>query len=179
MSQRTRPLVCASVLMGMLALPVLGYARPRVGAAAACPLAPGQVLQVPAGHLPVAALIDETRHRVLVRNGDGNVLLFDELSGRLFRTLHTDNHSPLGTGYTPDVLGYSSATHPSLALNPASGLAYATDFHRGSVSLIDLKRGQVRATVATGRQPVTIVLDLQHGHVFVANRGSGTVSMLD
>jgi hypothetical protein len=68
--------------------------RPRIGAAA-CPLAPGQALQVPAGHLPVAALIDGTRRPVLVRNRDGNVLLFDELSGRLLRTLHTDDPAPL------------------------------------------------------------------------------------
>jgi YVTN family beta-propeller protein len=77
------------------------------------------------------------------------------------------------------VFSYSSTTHPSLALNPASGLAYVPNFHRGSVSLIDLKRGQVRATVATGRQPVTVVLDVQDRHLFVANCGSGTVSMLD
>jgi YVTN family beta-propeller protein len=156
--------------------------RPRIGAAT-CPLAPGQVLQVPAGHLPVATLIDGTRRLVLVRNRDGNVLLFDELSGRLLRTLHTDDPAPLyglgGLGFVPEVFSYSSATHPSLALDPASGLAYVPNFHRGSVSLIDLKRGQVRATVATGRQPVTVVLDVQHRHLFVANRGSGTVSMLD
>jgi YVTN family beta-propeller protein len=165
--------------------------RPRIGAAAACPLAPGQacplapgqVLQVPAGHLPVAALIDGTRRLVLVRNRDGNVLLFGELSGRLLRTLHTDDPAPLyglgGLGFAPEVFSYSSATHPSLALDAASGLAYVPNFHRGSVSLIDLKRGQVRAAVATGRQPVTVVLDPRHRHVFVANRSSGTVSMLD
>jgi hypothetical protein len=79
------------------------YDKPRVGAAVTCPLAPGQVLQVPTGHVPVAALVDGTRRLVLVRTRDSKVLLFDELSGRLLRpaAVAARDPSPCPRHYSP------------------------------------------------------------------------------
>jgi YVTN family beta-propeller protein len=57
--------------------------------------------------------------------------------------------------------------------------AFVANFNRGSVSVIDARRGALVRTIRVGGGPAALAVDEGSGHVFVANFGAGTVSMLD
>jgi YVTN family beta-propeller protein len=56
----------------------------------------------------------------------------------------------------------------------ARGIAKA-----GTVSVVDLARGAVVATIPVGRHPTAVALDAKHGRLFVANANDDTVSVID
>ena len=66
-----------------------------------------------------------------------------------------------------------------VAVDPAAGTAYVTNFHGGSVSVIDEATSTVTATIGVGSDPAGVAVDPADGTVYVTNEFSGTVSVID
>ena len=84
---------------------------------------------------------------------------------------------------TVELPGYPFAV---AALSPASGAragaggkVYVSSEQRGVVSVVDAGAGRELRQIATGTQPVGLLLDKAQRRLFVANAGSDTVSIVD
>lgn len=56
---------------------------------------------------------------------------------------------------------------------------YVTSEQRAEVSVVDPVAGAVRAQIETGVQPIGLLLDKDQTHLYVANAGSDTISVID
>ena len=66
-----------------------------------------------------------------------------------------------------------------VAVDPAEHIAAVTHPSLGSVSLIDLERLEVRATIETGPQPNYAAFDASGRSLYVSNAGNDTVSKIN
>jgi len=69
------------------------------------------------------------------------------------------------------------ATQSGVAVNPSNGLVYTADAN-DQVAVIGEAASAVTRTVPVASGPAAIAVDTTTGKVFVANAGSGTVSVL-
>ena len=56
---------------------------------------------------------------------------------------------------------------------------YVSSEQRGEVSVVDPSAGTVTGQIPTGTQPIGLLLDASQSHLYVANAGSDTVSVID
>jgi YVTN family beta-propeller protein len=66
-----------------------------------------------------------------------------------------------------------------VAVAPDKSLLYATNYFAGTVSVVDLARETVTATVPVGPDPYGVALSHQGNRLYVAHFGSDLVSVID
>ncbi|WP_370946369.1 YncE family protein [Amycolatopsis sp. cg5] len=67
----------------------------------------------------------------------------------------------------------------SIAVNPATGLAYVSDPSTGAITVIDSRSATVSAIIPIGGTPAGIAVDSTTNRVYVANPANGTVAVVD
>jgi YVTN family beta-propeller protein len=78
----------------------------------------------------------------------------------------------------------STATTPvgsfpyGVAVDPAAGTVYVTNYGDGTVSVIDAATRAVTATIPVGTEPDGVAVDPAAHTAYVANYGAGTVSVI-
>jgi len=115
-------------------------------------------------------VVDEQSGRVFVSSAYADsVSMLDATSGRLLRTVG---------GTQPGPMAVDTHTRRVFVLNGGGG-----GTPNGAVTILDSATGRVVGNTPVGRMsagtPVTPVVDTRTRRVFVANNGSGTVSVLD
>ncbi|MCW3060996.1 MAG: beta-propeller repeat protein, partial [Capsulimonas sp.] len=78
-----------------------------------------------------------------------------------------------------DLPGYPFAVAAVTAGADAGHKVYVTSEQRGNVAVVDPETGKSAREIATGTQPIGLLLDKSQGRLFVANAGSDTVSVID
>ena len=78
-----------------------------------------------------------------------------------------------------DVPGYPYAVAAVTAGANAGRKVYVASEQRASVSVVDPETGKSVREIATGTQPIGLLLDKAQARLFVANAGSDTVSVVD
>lgn len=121
---------------------------------------------------PTAGLtLDAAGHRLFV-SGTAAYAVFD-----------TRSWQKLDTQRIPEKLQASDGKRRFLvntALDAAGGRLFANQLNNGEGTLVfDLQTGAIVHTIATGDTPVGIRFNAQRNEVYVASRGSGTVSVVD
>lgn len=66
-----------------------------------------------------------------------------------------------------------------VALSADGRTAYVANQKAGSVSVVDLRAGELRREVATGAGTLAVAFDACTGHVFAANKDAGTTTVFD
>ncbi len=134
--------------------------------------------------MPRALALDPRAQRLYVLNefadprGNGSIdVLKADDSGEKVGTFPLTTNPP-----------YPTAQRPlALALDPRARRLYVlydhangADVHApGAVWVVDTGAGRVRRKAPVGHAPDALLVDTHTGHVFVANAGDNTVSMLD
>ncbi len=123
-------------------------------------------------------VVDEQSGRVFVSSPYAeSVSMLDATSGRLLRAVGGTHPGPIAVDTHPGPIAVDTHTRRVFVLNGGSGTS------NGTVSILDSATGRVLGSTPVGRLalPVTPVVDMRTGRVFVANDGGGTgsVSVLD
>ena len=127
--------------------------------------------------IPGAIAVDGVRDEVVVAGpaaiGSGGIAhVFSARTGRLLHTIPIRSY--------PFQITLDMRQDRAFVLDQAMG---GDPRANGSVTMIDLKAGQVRQTTVVGSNPTALVVDEQAGRVFVVNQAhqlqNGTVMMLD
>ncbi len=66
----------------------------------------------------------------------------------------------------------------AVVVNPTLGKVYAIDQRAGTVLVVEEKTGK-QSTVPVGKAPVAVAVNAKTNRVYVANRASGTMTVLD
>lgn len=82
-----------------------------------------------------------------------------------------ENARPAAAGPVSDTI--------NLEIDTKNGMLYAINQKSGTVSLIDIKSGNILKTVKTGSGALSARVNPKTGDLYVANRGDGTVSVID
>jgi len=147
---------------------------------AAChPLSPGAEALVGANAMaPVAPRFDIDRVR-LSGEGGGGGLTVDSDARRLYVTHAAAVHVLDLTSLAPlfKVEGLHAAH--GVALDPVRGHGFVSDGSLNGVVMFDLADGKAITTIPAGKNPDSIVHDTASGLVFVANRASSDLSVID
>ncbi|MET8468454.1 YncE family protein [Streptomyces sp. NPDC006422] len=149
-------------------------------------------------------VVDEKRDTVWATAfGSGSVVAFDTRTYKEIRRVTVEGAGPTGlavhersgavyaTDFTHDrVIAIApGAAEPrllpagdgplSIALSPNGRTAYTADQGSGGVSVVDLRKGAVVRSTATGAGAKSLAAVGRSGRVLVANRLDGTVSLVD
>ncbi len=116
-----------------------------------------EVVPAPSGYWDYASF-DASRHRVLIARGDG----VTELDVATSKTRHVAS---------------GQKVHQSLAL--PDGRLLLTNGGQNAVTLVDGESGALLATLPAGEDPDAALLDPASGEVFVMNKDSGEISIID
>lgn len=135
--------------------------------------------------------------------GDGTLVAFDTRTHKEKKRVTVDGSSPTGlavnertgTVYAADLDGdrlialSPHAKEPtfvptgdgpvSVALSRNGRTAYTADQEAGTVSVVDLRKGEVTRSVPTGEGALSVATDPRSGRVLAANRTAGNVTVLD
>ena len=95
----------------------------------------------------------------------GSLRIFDSVSGTEKTTV--------------DLPGYPYAVAAVTTGSDADRKVYVTSEQRANVSVVDPVAGKSVREIATGAQPIGLLLDKAQARLFVANAGSDTVSVVD
>lgn len=126
-----------------------------------------QALRLPT--VPTALILDEATDRAVVTADNATLSVVDLAHGRLVRTVALDR----------------GAADPSLPLALAVQthrlfVAHSRDAStRSPAFVLDNRSGALLTTVPVGVDASAVAVDSRQGHVFVANSGDETVSMLN
>lgn len=66
-----------------------------------------------------------------------------------------------------------------LAVSPDGKTLYATNDMAGTLSILDARNGELRASVSVGKQPHGVAVSADGKRVFVSNRGETIISVVD
>lgn len=155
----------------------------------------------PTGEAPAGVAVSEDGSLVATADRDANgVSIFDAMTGRLLRRVHTSGEHPFGLVFhagrlwTADVLGnrvsvidpiagrligaVPTGSHP-YAVAFAGGRGFVTNQYAGTVTVFDPQSLAVTAEIATGDYPEGIAALPDGSGVVVANWDSDTVQVID
>jgi len=109
-------------------------------------------------------------------NGSVTVAKVDD-TGRVVSAFPLDTDPPYPTAQTPLALVIDPRTRRLYILyDHVSG----SDSHSpGAVWIVDADSGHIRHIVTVGHMPSALLVDTRTEHVFVANQGDNTASVLD
>ena len=111
--------------------------------------------------------------------GRGDYLAVDPVARRLYVT-HTSQVHVLDLDHLTAIatIGNLTAAH-GVALDTASGHGFITDGKQDAVLMFDIASDKSLKLIAVGKGPDSILRDGASGRVFVFNRGSSDVSVID
>jgi len=128
------------------------------------------------GDLP--AVWTNTKYKMLYMNmGHGDKIFNSPLQNQLIE----QSVIWLGTGAAQRALAEGNGLRISghgIVVNPQSGKFYAVHTAKDTVNVLNAN-GQVLARTRVGREPVSIAVNPDSNRVYVANSGSGNVSVID
>ncbi|MFJ4840240.1 YncE family protein [Streptomyces sp. NPDC088746] len=121
----------------------------------------------------------DIRH-VPVEGSGPTGLTLNEWTGAVYAADFTNDRTieiPPGSG-TPRLIPAGDAPR-SIALSADGRTAYPADQAAGAVSVVDVHRGTVARSAATGEGAKSVAVDPCTGRVLVANRLAGSLSVVD
>lgn len=122
---------------------------------------------IPVGHTPQAVAVDSVARRVFIANTtDGTVSIIDADSLRVIRTVKM--------GIAPANIVVDEHTHRAFVVGEGGG-TFVLDSRTGTI-LRSLVVGMTTPGAVGAATPNDLVLDQQHGHVFVINNDSDPTS---
>src|SRR5690242_19733865 len=115
-----------------------------------------------------------------IKTGSADAIVVDAEAGKVYLLgYETDALTVLDTDSGALSKLSAGAMHLwGLALNRAAGKLYVTHVQDGNLGVVDLK-AQHETTVPAGAIPSAVAVDAATGRVYVANYGSGTVTVVD
>ena len=131
-------------------------------------LVAGSLTETEVGMVPKPSVVSEEDHAA--HHGGGEDA--GPATSSLVTLVDADSHEILRRIEVPGIVHH---------VGVSSDERFAAVTHPGldPVSLIDLERGEVTATVATGPTPEYVIADPKKGYFFVSNAGNDTISELD
>jgi YVTN family beta-propeller protein len=138
------------------------------------PLGLKDVLQ--SGDLPVAWT--NTKYKMIYMNmGHGDKIFTHPIQNRFIENaVNWLGTTPASESY-PAASGKRISSH-AIAVNPKTGKTYAVDPENDCVAVLDAA-GHYAAAVKVGTGPGAIAIDSVTNRIYVANEGSGNVSVID
>lgn len=113
-----------------------------------------------------AVAVDPATNTVYVPNAyDGALLAYNGASLQVTATTATS-------------LSYSQGAGTQLAVDPTTNTIYSLNIFNNTASVVNGATNTVTATLGVGSNPSGVALDATTGIAYVANQGSGTVSVI-
>lgn len=122
----------------------------------------------------------EEKQRITVDGAGPTGVAVDERSGTVYATdLTNDRLIAVARGSETPTFIPAGDGAISVSLSKNGRTAYTADQTAGTVSVIDLNKGVVTKSVATGAAPLSVATDERSGDVLVVNRTAATVTRVD